>query len=1198
MPPFIPRKRRRTTPPAETPTPKSAKKPTLFDTLDKPKASGSVHDNQNFLDALGGSDSDTSLSDVNSSEFEEALPQRAPKRHKPVHHDEDEDEIDWEDAIHPGMSAPIAAAGPSGDLELTLDKGARIGSLTNPHDKKKGPSKIERRIRVVTHCLHVQFLLFHNLMRNAWVCDKEVQKILVQKLPAQIKERVRTWKRHSGMIDKEEIEKPRQLQRGTKGRKRGGRAADNPRSQRDWGRPAEKQERGAPNMSRGDPIIRLMEHLSSYWKKSFRITSPGLRKQGYKSLASLEVEIASFQNDIHDPEEHGERIAGLVEFRECAKQCEGSRDVGAQLFVALVRGLGIEARMVASLQPVGFGWSKNEEASTKKKRSKKASTLSNNTIVDGNDDSDSESDEESAVEVMQPKLTPDAKGLAGHSAKGTKTKKRTNGANGGKDAPIDILTDSALDSAPGVIESDDSDNSVVNVTPSTFRRKPNMNYDKDMPFPTYWAEVVSPITNEIYPVDPLILKPPVASGADQLAGFEPRGARADKAKLVLAYIIAYSPDGTAKDVTTRYLKRHMWPGKTKGVRMPVEKVPVLNKRGKVKHYEEYDWFKTMMSGYARTDEMRTAVDDLEEVKDLKALKTEKKDTQEGGETLQGYKNSAEFVLERHLRREEAILPSAKPVKVFLAGKGDKAKEEPVFRRKDVMICRTGESWHKEGRQIKAREFPMKMVPVRAVTLTRKREVEEAERDGGEKLKQGLYAWDQTEWIIPPRIENGVIPKNAFGNIDCYVPTMVPKGAVHIPLKSTMRICKRLGIDYAEAVTGFEFGKQRAVPVITGVVVATENEDLVIDEWEKDEEERRIKEEGKREKMALSMWRKFIMGLRIMERVREEYGDDANDHMKEEMNPFTNNKKKRRPSKMDEELTPNQLTNAGALQEYHDEDRGGGFLPDDNGDEAGGGFFPPGHEEESEQHSGGGFVIEEELLPNRVSPANLVNDTKSNSATFQFRGLSDDDEDDELESQVEAKHPKSPPSVPNSLNSYSSKSKPTSLNGTKTNKSQRRSHIATKTGKPPSTTTKHRTCTSVTSTELSDPGPSSSSSSPPPQPPSSNPLGSIAKSTKNNKPSRTAPKRKAAARKSSTAVKSHYFTHDTEDEDEDEDNDLGESSSTRTPAEEEDEAGYKPPVPRKGKNKAKSSGVATTTTTTTTTTTKRTVAPRRRKPTLL
>ena len=89
---------------------------------------------------------------------------------------------------------------------------------------------------------------------------------------------------------------------------------------------------------------------------------------------------------------------------------------------------------------------------------------------------------------------------------------------------------------------------------------------------------------------------------------------------------------------------------------------------------------------------------------------------------------------------------------------------------------------------------MKMVPGGVMTLTRKREVEEAEGGGGVKLKQGLYGWDQTDWIIPPPIENGVIPKNSFGNMDYYVPTMIPKGAIHIPMKNVKKICRRMGID--------------------------------------------------------------------------------------------------------------------------------------------------------------------------------------------------------------------------------------------------------------------------------------------------------------------------------------------------------------------------------------------------------------------
>ncbi|KAL8829539.1 MAG: hypothetical protein Q9191_001966, partial [Dirinaria sp. TL-2023a] len=899
MPPFVGRKRLRSASPPET-----TKTPSLFETADKPTVSTSVQDNKAFLDSLEGSDSDSSLSDVSSSEFEDVSLQPASK--KPRIEIEDDEEVDWEDAI-PEKSSHRPEPGPQrplGDLELTLDKGAQTRSLTDPHQTKKGPSKIERQIRVTTHCMHVQFLLFHNLVRNGWACDKHVHAALAGQLPPQVQREIDKWKVASGMDTK--VPEAKKTASGAMRNRKKGKATDDPRSQREWGKPAARQEKGAPNMSSGDPILRLLRILAAYWKKRFTITAPNLRKEGYKTLAQLEEEIASFRNDKHNHEVHGERVRGVEDFRKMAKTCEGSRDVGVQLFTALIRSLGLEARLVASLQPVGFGWSKNEDVSPKKKSKITVEAAENDQVLSSDD---------GIIETSKPKISGG---------------KRGNRRKGKREAPIDLSEENASENDND--NDSDDDESVIDITPSMPKRKPNQNYDRDMAFPTYWTEVISPITNEVYPVDPFIVSPPVATKPEHLSSFEPRGAKADKAKLVLAYVVAYSSDGSAKDVTTRYLKRHMWPGRTKGVRMPVEKIPIYNKHGKIKHREDYDWFKTVMSGYRRPDHQRTAVDDLEGAKDLKPAKPEKKESK-GEESLQGYKSSADFVLERHLRREEALRPGSQPVKQFSSGKGDKAKSEPVFLRKDVLVCRTGESWHKEGRQVKGSEHPIKLVPVRAVTLTRKREVEEAEREGGEKLKQGLYSWDQTEWIIPPPIQNGIIPKNAFGNMDVYVPSMVPEGAVHIPLRSTMKICKRLGIDYAEAVTGFEFGNKRAVPVITGVVVAAEHEDLVIDEWEKDEEERKRKEEGKREKLALNMWKKFLTGLRIMERVKDEYGGDADAHLREEMNPFTNQNKVRKGRKKED---ANGLMN-GEPSNSVDDNLGGGFMPDD-GDVAGGGFL--------------------------------------------------------------------------------------------------------------------------------------------------------------------------------------------------------------------------------------------------------------------
>ncbi|KAI9879138.1 MAG: hypothetical protein M1830_009397 [Pleopsidium flavum] len=942
MPPFIPRKRRRSPSLSQSlsnGTQKtSASKPTLFDTLDaKLKDSNTVDDNKAFLAELNG-DSDSSLSDISSSEFEDAIPNQPFSKRRRVEEDDDaEDGIDWEDAMGPDETIPSTpAALLSGDLEITLDKSVRIGSLTNPHSKKKGPSKKEREIRVVTHCMHVQFLMFHNLVRNAWVCDDEVQKILVAQLPLGVKKEIEKWRLACGMLSERSQEVAR-ISGKAKGKQVAERTALKHRTQRDWGQKAERQEEGVPNMSRGDPLIRLLKILAAYWKKRFTSTAPGLRKQGYKALETLEAEIVSFRSDSHSAEEHGERISDLAQFREQARKCEGSRDVGAQLFTALIRGLGIEARMVASIQPVGFGWSKSEQAAVKRRKdpgsSGKLSENAKQSVVDAGS-IEAAQDSSSDMSLDEPIVITQRKAESGPGAYSKKLAARKRSGKGAEHAPIDMSEDS---SEPSTGFHGDDNDSVIDVTRLTPRKAPTKTFDKDLPFPIYWTEVASPITKDIIPVDPLILTPPVATNGELLSLFEPRGAKADMAKQVLAYVVAFSSDGTAKDVTTRYLKRHMWPGKTKGMRLPVERVPIYDKRGKVKRYEEFDWFKGVISGYTRTHSMRTAVDDLEEPKDLKPVKPEKKVATEGEETVQGYKNSAQFVLERHLRREEALLPGAQHVKVFVTGKGDKEKEEKVFRREDVMVCRTGESWHKEGRQVKPREYPMKMVPVRAVTLTRKREVEEAERDGGEKLKQGLYAWDQTEWIIPPPIQNGIIPKNAFGNIDCYVPTMVPQGAVHIRRKGTMKVCKRLGIDFAEAVTGFEFGKQRAVPVITGVVVAKEYEKMVVDAWKLDEEERRRKEEGKREKAALAMWRKFLMGLRIVERVREEYGG-ADAHMKEEMNPFTNqNKGKQRSSNID---TEQDLIGHSDARDNEDHDMAGGFIPEDLQDGIDeGGFMP-------------------------------------------------------------------------------------------------------------------------------------------------------------------------------------------------------------------------------------------------------------------
>lgn len=875
MPPFVARKREASTPP---PAPQPLTKKSMPGPKPVHSPATSVAEKKKFLESLTDSEN-SSLSDIDSDDFEDALHPRQ------QHSEEEEVEAEWEDAIKQGQVQSIPAranhAAVGEDLELTLGGNEERAALKDV--KKKGPSKIERKIRISTHCMHVQFLMYHNALRNIWISDKKVHEILLNQLPIQMKEVVDQWRRDCGdaLEPLHETKKTSKSKGKGKAKMKSGKISTR-QTQRDWGGNADYLERGGTNMSRADPTLRMLKYLARYWNKAFQVTAPGIRKHGYKSNKALKEQVDTFNKGELDQEIHGERIPTVQAFQDCAKRREGSRDVGAQLFTALCRALGMETRLVVNLQPLGFGWNKLEEANSKVAKTTPEMKTEPSTDLDISDEGSS----------IQRSAKP---------GKIEKASKRTF-KTGSKEVPVD------LDESGGLSDcSIKSEDSVVDVTPK-LRKRNVKRYDRDLPFPSHWTEVVSPISFRIYPIDAMLLLAAPATNDEQLALFEPRGTRADKSRQMIAYVVGYSPDGTAKDVTTRYLKRHIWPSKTRGMRLPPEKIPIYNRKGKVKRYEEYDWFKTVMSGYERPSRLRTQVDDIEEATDLKQAKIEKKEVKDGEESLQFYKQSADFVLERLLRREEALLPDAEPVKMFLSGKGDKIKEEPVFQRSDVVACKTEESWHKEGRKPRLDAVPLKHVPIRAVTITRKREIEDlTRRNNGVKPMRGLYSKTQTEYIIPPPIENGVIPKNSYGNMDCFVPSMVPRGAVHIPLRSTARVCKKLGIDYAEAVIGFEFGNKMAVPVIRGVVVAEENGPGLIEAWEVEEQARQVKEDEKRLKLVLSTWRKFLMGLRILDKIRAEIGDDPIAFRKESTNPF---------------MRPN------LQQAESEEDLEGGFLRDD------------------------------------------------------------------------------------------------------------------------------------------------------------------------------------------------------------------------------------------------------------------------------
>lgn len=917
--------RKRRSPPTESPAPKRIKsavksKTSVFDAVDSPKpTSSTAGDAEAYFEQLGDDDDSSEDEDSDYDVFEDVpgldrSGDQTPAA-KSKHESEEEDEdMDWEDAIgDSSRQSPSAVDIADVSISITQDNVAPTATDRAASTLRKGPSRRERDVRNGTHCIHVQALMWHNTVRNAWLNDPELHKILLDGLPEGIRIEIDRYSKDMGYTT-EPMSKTKK-----KTPKKG--KSPNKRSLRHWEANAERTEVGAVNTSAGDPTLRLLKVLTAYWRKRFTVTAPGLRKMGYMPIKRLTQEIKSWKENRQNFERHGERVEDRAALRALAKSCEGSRDIGSQLFTALLRALGLKARMVANLQPAGIGWGKVEEAKTLKEQSAAAVAKP---VTNGAGKS----------ETPVKKTAKDAKAMDKRKTPNGKTEERpqrsSNRQSAQKVISLDSDDESSLSSAPSDLEDDDA--SVIDLT-EVIEKRPRKQYDRDMAWPNYWTEVLSPLSNTYIPVDPIILST-VATNPELLATFEPRGKRADQAKQVLCYTIAHSSDGTAKDVTVRYLKKHQLPGRTKGYRLPVEKVKVYNKRGKVTKYEDYDWFKIVLSPFFLPDRQRTAADDLEDSTDLKAIKPDTGKSNAEVETLQWYKQSADFVLERHLRREEAILPSALPARTFtVPGKKGESSgtEEPVYRRSDVVTCKTAESWHKEGREIKFGEQPMKLVPMRAVTTMRKREIEEVERTTGEKAKQGLFSRGQTEWIIPPPIgEDREIPRNAFGNIDVYVPSMVPRGAVHLKLKGAARICRDLKISHAEAVVGFEFGKRMAIPVIQGVVVAREERERVVELWREREAERKRKEEKKRQERCLGLWRRFVMGARIVERMRKEYavtGEEGGSS-----NPFVRKEDGKKRREIEVVVVDSDVEQKEEEEEEEEELQPGGFLIEDHAGE--------------------------------------------------------------------------------------------------------------------------------------------------------------------------------------------------------------------------------------------------------------------------
>lgn len=209
---------------------------------------------------------------------------------------------------------------------------------------------------------------------------------------------------------------------------------------------------------------------------------------------------------------------------------------------------------------------------------------------------------------------------------------------------------------------------------------------RESPFPVYWVEAFNEAVQKWVPVDPLVTKT-----VSKPSKFEPP---ASDSQNNLSYVLAFEDDGSARDITRRYTKAYN--AKTRKARVEATK-------GGEK------WWRKVLKIYKRLYELpRDQVEDAE----LAAREA----AEEMPRNVMDFKDHPYYALERHLRRGEVIHPKREVGKVGAGRGGGSQVLEPIFRRRDVHVVKSADSWYRQGREIKVRfPIPLSSAPIPALT---------------------------------------------------------------------------------------------------------------------------------------------------------------------------------------------------------------------------------------------------------------------------------------------------------------------------------------------------------------------------------------------------------------------------------------------------------------------------------------------------